>query len=89
MTMRAWRKTLADRGRISVHVKVHANARRTDIKSVMADGTIKIDVAAVPEDGKANAALIRFFADVLDVPASHVTIVSGSSSSRKKIDVHR
>jgi uncharacterized protein (TIGR00251 family) len=53
----------------------------------LADGTIQIRIAAPPVDGAANAALLRFLADMLDVPRSRLSITSGASSRRKRISV--
>ena len=43
----------------------------------------KVRVAAAPEDGKANDALVRLLADTLSLPARDVRIVSGRSSRDK------
>jgi uncharacterized protein len=51
----------------------------------LADGTIQIRVAAPPVDGVANVALLRFLADILDVPRSWLAVASGASSRRKRI----
>jgi uncharacterized protein YggU (UPF0235/DUF167 family) len=51
----------------------------------LADGALRIRLAAAPVDGAANAALLRFLADALDVPRSRLTIVSGEASRRKRI----
>jgi uncharacterized protein (TIGR00251 family) len=51
----------------------------------LADGTIQIRVAAPPVNGAANAALLRFLADMLDVPRSRLAITSGASSRRKRV----
>jgi uncharacterized protein (TIGR00251 family) len=51
----------------------------------LADGTIQVRVAAPPVDGAANAALLRFLADILDVPRSRLTIASGASGHRKRV----
>jgi len=45
----------------------------------------KLRVAAPPEHGKANAAVVRLLADVLDVPARDVAIVSGHASRYKTV----
>ena len=51
-----------------------------------ADGpAIKARVRAVPENGKANAALEHLIADWLDVPLSAVTLSSGGKSRVKTI----
>jgi uncharacterized protein YggU (UPF0235/DUF167 family) len=42
--------------------KVIARSARMGLAGVMADGTGKIKLAAVPEDGKANVALLTFLA---------------------------
>lgn len=47
----------------------------------------KVRVAAAPEHGKANAAVVRLLADVLDVPVRDVTIVSGAGSRDKSVSV--
>ena len=68
-------------------VRVHPGARKTHIKSVMVDGTIKIDIAAAPEDGKANAELIEFLAEEFGIAKSKIEIVSGETSRRKVVRI--
>lgn len=48
---------------------------------------LKARVSAVPEDGKANAALVALLAKALNVPKSAVTIVSGTTARQKQIAV--
>jgi len=48
---------------------------------------LKARVAAPPEDGKANAALIGLLARTLDVRKSDVRIASGAASRLKMIEV--
>lgn len=55
----------------------------------MADGTIKLDIAAVPEDGKANEELVRFLADEFDVPKSHVEILKGHTAKTKVVRIRQ
>jgi uncharacterized protein (TIGR00251 family) len=43
----------------------------------------KVRVAAPPEDGKANDAVVRLLAETLALPARDVEIVSGRSSRDK------
>ena len=47
---------------------------------------LKVRVAAPPEDGKANDALIRLIAKALGVAKSKVKIVSGQTSRMKLIE---
>ena len=53
----------------------------------MADGTRKIRIAAVPENGQANEALRRFVADEYDVTLNQVEIVAGHTSTRKTVRI--
>ena len=68
-------------------VKVIPRARKSDFAGLLADGTQKIKLAAVPEDGKANAELCRFLAERYKVPATKVSIVSGHTSTRKVVQI--
>lgn len=56
---------------------------------VGADGArlLKARVAAAPEAGKANKALIALLADALGVAKSAITIASGDTARIKLIDV--
>ena len=44
-------------------------------------------VAAPPEDGKANVAVIRLLADTVGVPARDVAILSGHTSRNKTVEL--
>jgi uncharacterized protein YggU (UPF0235/DUF167 family) len=48
---------------------------------------LKVRVAAPPEDGKANAALIRLLADALGVPQANIRIAGGAQARLKRIAV--
>jgi uncharacterized protein len=69
-----------------ITVKVHPRAGRTRLAGKMGDA-YKIDLAAPPVDGKANAACIRFLAQLADVPASRVRVVLGLTSRTKVIEI--
>lgn len=71
----------------AITVKVSPRAKRTEFAEVMDDGTLKIKVAAAPEDGAANAALIAFLAEAFNIPASQIEIVVGQSSEKKLISL--
>ncbi len=45
----------------------------------------KVRVAQAPEDGKANAAVVRLLADTLALPLRDVSIVSGHTSRDKTV----
>ena len=67
-------------------VKVHPRARGNAITGELGDA-LKVSLTAPPLEGKANAACIEFFANLLKVPRSSVTIASGLSSRSKLIRV--
>jgi uncharacterized protein YggU (UPF0235/DUF167 family) len=47
----------------------------------------KIRVAAPPENGRANDALVRLLADTLSVPRNAVTLVSGHGARDKVVEL--
>jgi len=67
---------------ISFAVKVHPRAKREGIVGEMGDA-LKLAIKAPPVEGRANEACIEFFAKLLKVPRSSVTIASGESSRNK------
>ncbi len=68
-------------------IKVRPNAAKTEFKSMMDDGTIKMNVAAVPEDGKANKELIRFLSKSFDVETANIEILLGQTSPLKRVRI--
>jgi uncharacterized protein (TIGR00251 family) len=48
-------------------------------------GALKVTVAAAPERGKANRAVIELLARALDLPASAIEILSGETSPDKTV----
>lgn len=73
---------------MDLKLKVIPRSPRTEFAGEMADGTVKLKLKAVPEDGKANAALIAFLAEHYRVPQSAVEILAGATSQRKLVRVH-
>lgn len=67
-------------------VKVQPKARRNAIVGELGD-TLKIALTAPPVDGRANEACIEFFAEILRVARSAVSIASGQTSRNKVIRV--
>jgi uncharacterized protein (TIGR00251 family) len=70
-----------------ITTRVIPNTSRSEIVG-REDGAWKIRLAAPPVDGKANDALIRFLADILDLAPSEIDIVKGHSSKTKILSVH-
>ena len=60
-----------------------------DGAATLADGTrvLLVRVRAVPENGKANDALLRLIADKAGVPASRARLVAGAKSRLKQVAI--
>jgi uncharacterized protein (TIGR00251 family) len=71
---------------VTFAARVHPRAKKNAITGEVGDA-LKISLTAPPIDGKANEACIEFFAKLLKVPRSSVTIASGQSSRKKVIRV--
>jgi len=48
---------------------------------------VKASVAAKAKDGEANRELLRFLAEVFEVPSSSIRLVSGEKSTQKRFEV--
>jgi uncharacterized protein YggU (UPF0235/DUF167 family) len=76
---------------LAVTVRLTPRGGRDAIDGVdqLADGraVVKIRVRAVPENGAANAALIRLLAEKLDLPASAIRLESGATARIKVLRV--
>jgi len=67
-------------------VKVQPRAKKNAVTGEVGDA-LKVSLTAPPIDGKANAGCVEFFAKLLKVPRSSVTIASGQTSRGKVIRV--
>ena len=76
-------------GTLTFTVRVRTQADRSAFRDIMSDGALKIDLAAVPEDGKANEELVRFLAEEFQVSRSAIEIISGVTSRTKTIRVRK
>ena len=73
----------------TLRIKVIPKSPKTEIAGELADGTLKIRVAATPERGKANAELCSFLAREIGVPPVKVEVISGHTSPLKLVRVSR
>jgi uncharacterized protein len=76
----------ATQGGAAFVVKVVPGSSRTSIAGTL-NSMLKVKVAAPPEKGKANEALIDFLAGVLGVRKNAVTITRGHANPVKHIAV--
>ncbi len=73
-------------GGVTFAVKVHPRARKNAITGELGDA-LKVSLTTPPVEGRANDACIEFFAKLLKVARSSVTIASGQSTRNKVIRV--
>jgi len=71
---------------VTFAVRVHPGANANAITGELGDA-LKVSITAAAEKGRANEACVEFFAKLLKVPRSSVTIASGQSSRNKVIRV--
>ncbi len=71
---------------VTFAVKIHPRAKKNAITGEVGDA-LKLALTAPPVDGKANEACIDFFAKLLNLPRSFVTIAAGQTSRNKVIRV--
>jgi len=69
-----------------IAVRVQPGARRTEAAGEH-DGALKVRVGAPPVEGRANEALLRWFAERLDLPQRDVALTSGASGRSKRVRV--
>lgn len=77
---------LQSAGGASFAVKVQPRARQNAITGEVGNA-LKVSLTAPPVEGRANEAAIEFFANLLKVPRSSVTIASGHKGRNKVIRV--
>jgi len=81
------RETILRKGSVVITVSVLPGRSKTQARGVLTDGTVKIEVAAQPEKGKANDKLSEYLADAFSVPVAHVRILSGAHGRKKQIKI--
>ena len=82
-----FKKKLEKDGVLYLKVKAKPGMAETEVKEIMSDGTIKVNIAAPAEKGKANRALVGFLAEEFRVRKSEVNIISGAGEKLKLIKI--
>lgn len=78
----SWYRRVPQGWELTIHAQ--PGARRTEVCGL--HGTaLKVRLQAPAVEGKANAALTRLLADLLDLPARAVSIVSGPHARDKRV----
>jgi uncharacterized protein len=73
-------------GGVTLEILVQPRASRTRVVGEH-DGRLKIQLAAPPVDGEANAALLEFLARALGARRAEVTLERGETGRRKTVRV--
>ena len=67
-------------------IRVHPRAKKNAITGEIGDA-LKVALTAPPLEGRANEACVAFFAELLNVSRSSITIAAGETSRNKLIRV--
>jgi hypothetical protein len=81
----SWLVTTADG--VILTLKVTPRAKRTEVSGLDPDW-MRLRIQAPPVDGKANEAIIAFFADEFHIHRRAVEICTGDTSRLKRIKLH-
>ncbi len=74
-----------------LYIKATPNSTKSKISGKFTDEKnqeyLKINLAAVPEDGKANEELIRFLSKLLNISKSKIEVIRGETSRIKVVRI--
>ena len=70
----------------TLKVRDTPNARQSELSAISPD-EIRLKVRAQVQDGKANAEVIRFLAQLIDCPQSRIAIKRGEKARIKIIEI--
>ena len=73
-------------GAVLLKLRIHPGAKRSKVNGIFNDA-LKIDLQAPPVDGKANAALLKFLADLLGISRAAIELKSGECSRDKTVKI--
>jgi len=73
-------------GSVEIDVAVVPRASRSQVVGTIGD-RIKVQLAAPPVDGAANAELVALLGELLDVPRRAIAVIRGQASRRKTVRI--
>lgn len=79
--------TLADTGKIMLHIHVRPNAAKSELVGFLDDGSLKVNIAAPADGGRGNDVLEKFIANLFHVRVTNVQIISGRTARLKLVKV--
>ena len=69
-----------------LHIKAQPKASKSQIAGLHGNPPrLKIRIAALPVDGKANKELLNFLCRILEIPISNLKLIRGESCSNKDV----
>lgn len=75
----------------TITVKLTPGAKQNKVtrweEDLFGDRTLKVQVTAIPEKGKANKALIALLSKHWKIPKSAITIIRGETSRTKILEI--
>ncbi len=83
----ALKARLKTEGSVTFRVKARPQAQTNRFRGPLGEDTFKVDIAATPEGGQANAELVRFLADEFEVNRDQVELVTGETSRLKIVRI--
>ncbi len=73
-------------GAVQLWLRVQPGSKRSQVLGMYGD-RLRIALAAPPVDGKANAALILWLAELFDLPRAKLQLMAGDASRDKRVEV--
>ncbi len=77
--------TKSDRG-VRLTLFIQPKASKNEIIGPH-NGALKVKVTAPPVDGKANAELVEFLSDILEIPKRQIEILKGETGRNKSVEI--
>ncbi len=74
---------LSHLARAGAEIAVRVTPKASRDRIVVEDGAIRVYVTVVPEDGKANQAVVKLLSKALGVPKSALTLIRGAAARDK------
>lgn len=82
---------IENRGIIQISVRLTPQSSSNKIEDIYTDASgsewLKVRITAVPENNKANIALVKLLAKHLSIPKSGISIISGHTNRNKRLDL--
>lgn len=69
---------------IEVNLHIQINAKKNEVVGILGN-RLKIKIHALPQEGRANAALIKYLAELTGLPRSSIKLKRGDTSKTKTL----